>query len=61
MIPNVHIKLPSPCALPWPGYLEMRERIIKTNGELQSLLPDDLGAIAGLLYEVGSGKITINR
>lgn len=44
----------------WQAYLQMRETIIKVNKELQPNLSDDLGAISGLLYDVGVGKIALN-
>lgn len=45
----------------WTSYLEMRECIIKTNEELQPILSKDLGAISGLLFDVGVGKITLGQ
>lgn len=36
----------------------MRECIIKANEDLQLILSKDLGAISGLLFDVGVGKIT---
>lgn len=44
----------------WPGYLEMREQVIAVNNELQPLLSRDLGAFAGLLFEIGSGVIALD-
>ncbi|SNB45362.1 hypothetical protein [Geobacter sp. DSM 9736] len=43
----------------WPAYLEMRETIIRTNEELQPALSKDLGAMSGLLFDVGVGKIAL--
>jgi type II restriction enzyme len=43
----------------WNDYLQMREVIIKTNEELNPLLSKDLGAISGLLFDVGIGKISL--
>lgn len=45
----------------WQHYLEMREVIIKANEELNPELSKDLGAISGLLFDVGIGKITLNE
>jgi type II restriction enzyme len=45
----------------WKQYLEMRETIIKINEENKSILSTDLGAISGLLFEIGIGKIPINE
>ncbi|ACM20868.1 hypothetical protein Geob_2517 [Geotalea daltonii FRC-32] len=43
----------------WTAYLEMREAIIHANEELQPALSKDLGAISGLLFDVGVGKIAL--
>jgi type II restriction enzyme len=43
----------------WPAYLEMRETIMKANEELQPALSKDLGAISGMLFDVGIGKIAL--
>ncbi len=43
----------------WESYLEMREVIFQTNAEVRDLLSNDLGAIAGLLFEIGSGRLPI--
>ncbi|GAX91668.1 hypothetical protein [Effusibacillus lacus] len=51
---NKKIKLGS-----WTAYLEMREGILEANEEFRSLLSKDLGAIAGLLFEIGTGRIVI--
>lgn len=40
----------------WESYLEMRNVIVQTNNEVRHLLSKDLGAFAGLLYEIGSGR-----
>jgi len=40
----------------WDSYLEMRETIIQANAEL-GVLSKDLGAFAGLLFDVGIGKL----
>lgn len=45
----------------WTSYLEMRESVIKANEELQPILSKDLGAISGLLFDVGVGKITLDQ
>jgi type II restriction enzyme len=42
----------------WTAYLEMRETLLRTE-ELRCNLPDDQGAVAGLLYDVGTGRIAI--
>lgn len=44
----------------WTSYLEMRESIITANEALQPILSKDLGAISGLLFDVGVGKITLD-
>ena len=45
----------------WPQYLEMRESIIKINEENKSILSTDLGAITGLLFAIGIGKISLDE
>lgn len=44
----------------WPAYLEMRDQVIDVNDQLRPLLSKDLGAFAGLLFEIGSGVIGID-
>lgn len=44
----------------WPSYLEMREVIVQTNAQVRELLSKDLGAFAGLLYEIGSGRLLVS-
>jgi type II restriction enzyme len=41
----------------WESYLQMREVIIRTNEEHKKELSNDLGAIAGLLFDIGVGKL----
>ncbi|MCL6444445.1 MAG: hypothetical protein K6T83_13505, partial [Alicyclobacillus sp.] len=43
----------------WSAYLDMREKIIELNNEHRNQLFKDLGAIAGLLFEIGTGRIVI--
>ena len=43
----------------WESYLEMREIIVQTNSEFRDQLSKDLGAFAGLLFEVGSGRLIV--
>ena len=45
----------------WTSYLEMRECVIRANEELQPGLSKDLGAISGLLFDVGVGKISLDQ
>lgn len=45
----------------WTDYLQMREVIIRTNEELNPLLSKDLGAISGLLFDIGIGKISLTE
>ncbi|MDB4977583.1 MAG: hypothetical protein JWN48_5924 [Myxococcaceae bacterium] len=40
----------------WPEYLAMREGIIRLNTRYRALLSNDLGAVAGLLFDVGSER-----
>ena len=41
----------------WGDYLSMREVILAANEKYKSLLSNDLGALAGLLFEIGVGNI----
>lgn len=45
----------------WTDYLQMREIIINANEGLNPLLSKDLGAISGLLFDVGIGKISLSE
>ena len=40
----------------WDEYLAMRAGILRMNEEHRELLSNDLGAIAGLLFDVGAGR-----
>jgi type II restriction enzyme len=40
----------------WSEYLAMREGIMRMNADSQLLLSNDLGAIAGFLFDVGRGR-----
>ena len=51
---NEKIKLGS-----WPDYLRMRMVILEKNKEYRNLLSRDLGAISGLLFDIGLGKIAV--
>lgn len=43
----------------WGEYLAMRGGILKFNEEHRDLLSNDLGAIAGLLFDIGSGRYVL--
>jgi type II restriction enzyme len=43
----------------WSEYLKLREIVRETNDKYKSLLSNDLGAIAGLLFEIGSKNIIV--
>ena len=43
----------------WESYLGMREVIVRTNAEVRNHLSKDLGAFAGLLFEIGSGRLVV--
>lgn len=45
----------------WGAYLTMRERLLNTNEEFRTQFSKDLGALAGLLFEIGSGKIVVKN
>jgi len=40
----------------WTEYLAMREGVLRLNQEHRDLLSNDLGAVAGLLFDIGSGR-----
>jgi type II restriction enzyme len=40
----------------WDGYLAMRRGILELNSNYRDLLSNDLGAVAGFLFDVGSGR-----
>lgn len=40
----------------WGDYLAMRQGILRLNAEYRDLLSNDLGAVAGLLFDVGIGR-----
>jgi type II restriction enzyme len=42
----------------WEEYLCMRDGVLAINDALRDLLSNDLGAIAGLLFDIGSGRFT---
>lgn len=43
----------------WSECLKIREVLVETNNKYKSELSNDLGAIAGLLFEIGAQKLTI--
>ena len=43
----------------WESYLEMRAVILHANSEVRDQLSKDLGAFAGLLFEIGSGRLLV--
>ncbi|HET6935505.1 MAG TPA: type II restriction endonuclease [Candidatus Angelobacter sp.] len=40
----------------WEEFLAMREGILRINGSNRTALSNDLGAIGGLLFDIGSGR-----
>lgn len=40
----------------WDEYLAMRKGILRLNADHRDLLSNDLGAVAGLLFDVGTGR-----
>ena len=51
---NANVKLGS-----WTAYLAMREGVLRFNQQYRTLLSNDLGAVAGLLFEIGSERYTV--
>lgn len=44
----------------WDDYLEMRSILIEANQQMRNVLSNDLGAISGLLFDVGSGRMIVD-
>ncbi len=44
----------------WESYLEMRAVTFHANVEVRDQLSKDLGAFAGLLFEIGSGRLMVD-
>jgi len=40
----------------WQEYLRMRAGVLAINAEMRGLLSNDLGAVAGLLFDIGTGR-----
>lgn len=40
----------------WEDFLAMREGVLRLNGQYRDLLSNDLGAIGGLLFDIGAGR-----
>ena len=51
LLTGANVKLGS-----WEAFLAMRDGIIRLNNANHQLLSNDLGAIAGLLFDIGSGR-----
>lgn len=45
----------------WESYLDMRDLLMTANEQFRSALSKDLGAISGLLFEVGAGKLVLEE
>lgn len=43
----------------WPEYLAIREKMLSVNAEYRQLLSNDLGALSGLLFEIGAGNLLV--
>ena len=43
----------------WSEYLTIRERMLTVNAQYRSVLSNDLGAVSGLLYEIGVGNLLV--
>lgn len=43
----------------WDGYLAMRRGVLALNQTYRPLLSNDLGAIAGFLFDVGTGRLPV--
>ncbi|MCL5743073.1 MAG: hypothetical protein M1541_03955, partial [Acidobacteria bacterium] len=45
----------------WESYLEMRDCILTLNERYRPQLSKDLGAISGLFFEIGAGKLVVEE
>lgn len=45
----------------WSEYFKIRETLLETNSKFKSELSNDLGAIAGLCFEIGTQKMLIGN
>ena len=45
----------------WASYLDMRDAVLRTNEQFRAMLSKDLGAISGLLFEIGAGKLVVEE
>lgn len=45
----------------WESYLEVRDCILLLNERYRAQLSKDLGAIAGLFFEIGAGKLVVEE
>ncbi|GAB3787796.1 hypothetical protein GCM10028818_53320 [Spirosoma horti] len=43
----------------WPEYLAIREKMLSVNTEYRHVLSNDLGALSGLLFEIGAGNVLV--
>jgi type II restriction enzyme len=43
----------------WQSYFTMREGMLQTNEQHRNLLSKDFGALAGLLFEIGSDRLVV--
>jgi len=45
----------------WESYLQMRDTILQLNDRCKNLLSKDLGAISGMLFDIGVGKVVVDE
>lgn len=45
----------------WSSYIDMREVVMNTNEQFRTVLSKDLGAVSGLLFEIGTGKLVLEE
>ena len=45
----------------WAGYLEMRDCLLALNEQQRPALSKDLGAISGLFFDIGAGKLVLEE
>lgn len=54
LLTGANVKLGS-----WPDYLALRQGMLSLTAQHRALLSNDLGAVAGLLFDIGAGRYVI--
>lgn len=54
LLTGANVKLGS-----WPDYLALRQGMLSLNAQYRTLLSNDMGAVAGLLFDIGAGRCVL--